>query len=923
MPPFISFRNVSILTRFNWLLAVGVIFSVLTASGSVTLYLLHWYEKDVYEKESLYIKRLATNVKDCINHAYSINSLLSEHPDIIESIMSSESDWATRVKLYNQRYKSTPGFYNSTGFPLFLQIQKQNEDIELLYATDTNGNQVVSSLGVLEQITQSDSYKLFIDDPNHRPLLSKSFYSMTKNKPLLSILHPIVKDNQWIGIMGMDIHFETVQQWIENDLSNTDVFVILVDSYGVIISDTDTTWVKQSVSLNQVNSQFKTITTHMLKGQNGYESAVEFGNHIYALHYEPIPLPSGSNSYFGIMLVHLDKAMFQTQLNICLFVALFTGTIMFFLLMLFNFQFQKTILLPLKELTIKLRRLIHVEDNQDSHDEIQDLVDTFEIAQSKWHGLNERLMQNIAECHLREKVLLKSEERYQAFILIGLALSAEKDLNKLLELIVDEARILTKADAGTLYIVEPNKQELRFEILHNDSLRIRKRAIEGKIDLPNVPLYLDDGKPNYSNVSSYVALSGHIVNINDVYEAQGFDFSGTKRYDHHTGYRSQSMLVAPIKNIEDEVIGVLQLINAQEPETCKVVEFSNDDERLISSLGAQAAITMTNIDLNKNLEHLFYAFIKSIATAIDEKSPYTGGHIRRVVQLTDMIAQKITEDQTGHFKDVHFTANNREELRIAAWMHDIGKVTTPEHIVDKATKLHTIYDGIQFIQTRFQLIAKVIENNALKEKVNRLEPGFAANLSEILSNIAKEYSFVESCNRKRMLPEDIQKLKQIGSKTYAIDDVTYPYLTDFEIEHLSIYQGTLTDKERKIIESHVSMTMKILDQLPFPNHLLNVKNFASMHHERLDGTGYHKGLKAEDLPLEARIIAIADIFEALTAKDRPYRNPMKLSQAIDIMTQMKNNLHIDPDIFDFFIERGVYKEYARKELAIDQIDMPL
>ncbi|MFC1858509.1 HD domain-containing phosphohydrolase [Thermodesulfobacteriota bacterium] len=514
---------------------------------------------------------------------------------------------------------------------------------------------------------------------------------------------------------------------------------------------------------------------------------------------------------------------------------------------------------------------------------------------------------------------------------IGLALSAEKNINKLLEMIVDEARELSNADAGTLYIIDDKKEYLRFEILQNDSMQTRLGGTsEVEINLPNVPLYVD-GQPNHSNVSSYVALTGDTVNIPDVYEAEGFDFTGPRNYDAGTGYRSKSMLVIAMQNHENEIIGVLQLLNAQDPDTGEVVAFHTEHVNLVASLASLAAVALTKTQLILDLHRLFYAFIESIATAIDEKSPYTGGHISRVVDITMMIAEKINETNEGTFKKVSFSEDELEELRLAAWMHDVGKITTPEYVVDKATKLETIFDRVDLIETRFQLIAASIENQyayrklelARNGKVNDIEmKRLNEELSAEIRGVYEDFEFIKSCNNSGefMSDENIQRISDIAARSYILNDKPHPYLNADEVKNLCIRKGTLTDEERKVIENHAMMSLKILQQLPFPANLANVPEYASSHHEKLDGSGYPRKLTENDLPLQSRIMAVADIFDALTAKDRPYKEPMKLSQVIKIMGFMKKDKHIDPDIYDFFIQSRLYYEYAQKEMNPEQID---
>ena len=508
---------------------------------------------------------------------------------------------------------------------------------------------------------------------------------------------------------------------------------------------------------------------------------------------------------------------------------------------------------------------------------------------------------------------------------IGIALSVEKNINKLLEMILDEAKAMSNADAGTLYIVDDDKKYLRFEIMQNDTLKTRIGGTSGvKSTLPNVPLY-KDGKPNHFNVSSYVAITGETVNIPDVYEAEGFDFTGVRKYDAATGYRSKSMLVIALKNHENDIIGVLQLLNAQVPETDELIAFSPEYENHVASLASQAAVALTNAQLIQDLRNLFYAFIKSIATAIDEKSPYTGGHIKRVVDLTMMIAEKINESDEGAFKDVCFNEEEMEELRLAAWMHDVGKITTPENIVDKATKLTTIFDRISLIENRFKLIAKTIENNYLKQKIELLKNGdsnktkikfLEENLTNTLKNLQEDLEFIKECNNpgEFISDEKISSIKEIASNIYFINNKKYNYLSKDEVKNLCIRKGSLTEEERKIIENHATMTYKMLKQLPFSKQLSNVPEYAGSHHEKLDGSGYPRGLTLKDLALQSRIMVIADIFEALTAKDRPYKKPMNLSNALKIMGFMKNDNHIDADIYDLFITSGFCYEYARKEM---------
>ena len=514
---------------------------------------------------------------------------------------------------------------------------------------------------------------------------------------------------------------------------------------------------------------------------------------------------------------------------------------------------------------------------------------------------------------------------------IGIALSAEKDVNSLLDIIVEESRKITGADGGSLYIIDHTAKILNFAILQNDTLKTKCGGTSGiPIRLPPIPLE-HDGRPNYANVSSYVALTGQIVNIPDVYESELFDFTGPRTYDISTGYRSRSMLVMPLKNHENDIIGVLQLLNALDPETRATIPFSDEYVELIASLASQAAVALTNAQLIRDLQELFYSFIKSIATAIDAKSPYTGGHVRRVVDLTLMLAGGINETHDGPFADVHFSADEVEELRLAAWMHDVGKITTPEHVIDKSTKLETIFDRIGHIETRFDLIGQAIENGYLREKLelHASNPTDRAHLDHLDRELAAELEllreeklFIIACNKpgEFLPPEKVARLNEIAGKSYALNGEFYPYLRPDEVYHLSVLKGNLTTEERSLIENHAEMTMKILNELPFPKKYARVPEFAGSHHEKLDGSGYPRGLKGDSLSLQARIMAIADVFEALTAKDRPYKAPMRLSQAIKILQFMTKDNHIDPDLYRLLLEKKLHRAYAERELNPEQID---
>lgn len=515
---------------------------------------------------------------------------------------------------------------------------------------------------------------------------------------------------------------------------------------------------------------------------------------------------------------------------------------------------------------------------------------------------------------------------------IGSALSAERNLDALLEMIVEEAMNFTNADGGTIYIMTPDERGIAFKILRTRSLNFKMGGPSGKpIPFPPVKLFKDDGSRNEQQVSAYVALTGQTVNIPDVYEVEGFDFQGTKGFDKNTGYRSKSMMVVAMRNHENEIIGVLQLLNAMDHKS-EVIPFSGEYQELIESLASQAAVALTTTQLIHDLRQLLDSFIQVIASAIDEKSPYTGGHIRRVAELTQGIAKAMGDTQDGKYADFTMNQDEHNELRIAAWMHDIGKITTPEYVVDKATKLETIYDRVNTVISKFEIIKRDAEVQRMQEvvaisasrarnKKARLAEAQAA-FDARMKKIDEDIAFIKTCNIGGEFMEDakIERLKQIGQQKIRMEGADLPLLTDNEIYNLSIRRGTLTEEERIVIQNHVVLTIKMLQKLPWPKKLSRVTEWAGGHHEKLDGSGYPNGLKAEDLTTQARIMAVADIFEALTAADRPYKPGKKISECIKILLFMVKDNHIDKDIVDFFIKTGLVQEYARKELKDYQLD---
>ncbi len=521
------------------------------------------------------------------------------------------------------------------------------------------------------------------------------------------------------------------------------------------------------------------------------------------------------------------------------------------------------------------------------------------------------------------EALAELQRRIERLNAIGAALSAESTPEALLELILLGAKELTRADGGTVYRVEPDGS-LAFVLVRNDSLGFAMGGSGGSpVTLPPIPLRLPDGEVNHASVVAHCVLAGTTVNIADAYHVQGFDFTGTRAFDLRTGYRSVSFLTVPMRDHEGVITGVIQLINARDTGG-KVVPFAPDDQRLVESLASQAATAVSKHHLIEGQKALFEAFIKLIATAIDEKSPYTGGHCRRVPELTMRLAEAAVAWQRGALAGFAMTPADRYELHIASWLHDCGKITTPEWVMDKATKLARIYDRIDLIATRFALAKAQARAACLESILAGADRAIAtADCSGCCARLDEDLAFLRRVNTgsEKMREEDQVRVRAIASRTMLAEDGSpRPLLSDDEVRNLCIAKGTLLPEERDIINQHITATIRMLESLPYPRHLRRVPEFAGGHHERMDGKGYPRGLTRERMSIQARIMGIADVFEALTAGDRPYKQAMKLSQALTILGRMKLEGHIDPDLFDAFIHSGLWREYAAKYLPPEQRD---
>lgn len=549
------------------------------------------------------------------------------------------------------------------------------------------------------------------------------------------------------------------------------------------------------------------------------------------------------------------------------------------------------------------------------------------------------------------------EKMIHRLVELGIALSSEKDHDRLMEMILLEAKNIYNADGGTLYLVTDDETGLSFQIMRNDTLNISMGGTTGKkIPFPPVPLYRSDSSKNMNNVASAVYHQAVASNIVDAYEAQEYDFSGTKKFDETTGYRSKSFLTVPMINTQREVIGVPQLINARD-QTSNTIAFETSLQPMIEALTSQAAVALENQMLIQQQRALWNSLIEMIAASIDDKSPYTGGHCQRVPEITKLLAKAACESEEGIFAGFDLDEDEWYELHIAAWLHDCGKVTTPEYVVDKASKLETIYNRIHEVRTRFEVMHRDAEIECLKRKLAGEDPDTCdRDFQFAVDKLQEEYAFVANANvgGEFMDDADIERLKEIGQRSWTryfdkgiglsppeamlvaknpppsapaqeplIGDLPEHKTGNYnlgELTNLSIRRGTLTAEEREKINDHIVVTIKMLEQLPFPKKMRRVPEYAGGHHEKMDGTGYPKGLTKADMSIPARIMAIADIFEALTAADRPYKKAKTVSESLKIMKFMCKDQHIDADLFDLFLRSGVWKTYADEFLDPSQVD---
>ena len=567
-----------------------------------------------------------------------------------------------------------------------------------------------------------------------------------------------------------------------------------------------------------------------------------------------------------------------------------------------------------------------------------------------------------------EQEVKKRTAKLDMLIDSGLMMSMERSRAKLLNHILHEGQRLLNCDGGTMYLVTPQK-----------SLCFAERTREDILPLLEIPLYdPETGQANESYVSTYATIHRKSIIIDDIYKETCFDWSGTRDFDRQSGYRTISLLTVPMAPRNGEVIGILQFINALDPETGAIIPFPADIVVLVEALAAQAAVALDNLQLVGGYKATTENIIRIIASALDSKSPHTGYHCVRVPELAIMLAEAACKETKGALADFNFQSEDEWfEFRVGAWLHDCGKVTTPEYVIEKATKLDMINNRINEIRMRFEVLLRDAEVARLQTLLDGGDEMAANTLFEKQkAELLNDFAFIAECNlgKEMMDPVHINRIKAIAQKTwlrnfddklglswkeimrrqsepspplpvqeFLLYDKPYhiiPRTSDEmpdprmkikmtvpenlynygEIHNLTVQKGTLTAEDRYKINEHIIETIKMLEQMPFPEFLRRVPEYASTHHETLDGRGYPRGLSAAELSIPARIMAIADIFEALTSSDRPYKGPYKLSESLRILHDMKNNHHIDADLFDLFLTSGIYLDYAGKFLDSSQID---
>jgi len=468
---------------------------------------------------------------------------------------------------------------------------------------------------------------------------------------------------------------------------------------------------------------------------------------------------------------------------------------------------------------------------------------------------------------------------------IGIALSSEKNGDKLLETILEAAMDISNCDGGTLYVLKDDA--LHFKIMITKSLGIRSGADGEKVEMPPRAM-------SRNNVCACAALDKTTINIADIYEDKNFIFTGPKDFYDRTGYKTVSMLTVPMEDDHGDVIGVLQLINALDADG-KIIPFAPEYERVLISLASQAAICLTSRLYAKEVSDLLDSFVRVMSTAIDARSPYNANHTRNMAKYASKFTAWLKNSGLAEFDEAR-----EKQFLMSIWLHDIGKLVVPLEVMDKESRLGAKTAAVAH---RFQVIELQNEIDFLKATIGTDERDRRAN------ELCAARELVEKADRAGFLPEEkLAAIRALAETKAHGPDGEIPYLTDDALNCLLVQKGTLTDAERSVMESHVTMTRRMLSEMSFPKRYRSVPVWASSHHEYLNGGGYPDKLTGEAISLEVRVLTILDIYDALTARDRPYKPAVPIEKAFAILTDMAADGQIDANLLELFKQSEAWKE---------------
>jgi HD-GYP domain-containing protein (c-di-GMP phosphodiesterase class II) len=540
------------------------------------------------------------------------------------------------------------------------------------------------------------------------------------------------------------------------------------------------------------------------------------------------------------------------------------------------------------------------------------------------------LLEAKARAELRQKSLTRYRYELGELVNIARAMTTERDVNKLLGVILEKSRFVTGADAGSIYVVEetepspdgPSGPEsrlrgpmLRFKLSQNDSVAYDSREF-------TMPI-------SNRSIAGSAVVGKKAINIPDAYDiTAGAPYGFDRRFDEKIGYRTKSLLTMPLISQRDEVIGVIQLINKKKDPEKKlytkddveeqVIPFDQRSEELLGMVAAQAGASLENALLYEEIRKLFDGFVRASVEAIESRDPTTSGHSRRVADLTVSLAKVVDAESHGPYRDAHFSREDLRELEYASLLHDFGKIGVREKVLVKAKKLYE--DKLVQIRARFDFVSRSLEADVLRRKLAAIERGapkadldaLDRELAERRAELDHAWQTIEHANEPTVLAAgDFQKIEALARETYfdLRGDMRF-LLEEEEAVALSVKRGSLTPKEYDEITSHVVHTFKFLSQIPWGKQFRRVPQIAGAHHERLNGTGYPNRLRAEEIPVQSKMMSISDIFDALTASDRPYKKAVPVERAVDILEYGVKDQHLDPELVRIFREARVWERSA-------------